>query len=163
MGYYALTEETAVQYVKEQGYFEKEATIVCREIGDGNLNYVFHLHDGKRGIIVKQALPYAKVVGESWPLSLNRATIESSALQIFAKYVPEFVPKVYGHDKELAVIVMEDLSSLTIVRKGFIEGEEYPLLSEHVGRFLGKVLFYTSDFGLNTEEKKSTRWKIYKP
>ncbi|EOW9527591.1 S-methyl-5-thioribose kinase [Bacillus cytotoxicus] len=163
MGYYALTEETAVQYVKEQGYFEKEATIVCREIGDGNLNYVFHLHDGEQGIIVKQALPYAKVVGESWPLSLNRATIESSALQIFAKYVPEFVPKVYGHDKELAVIVMEDLSSLTIARKGFIEGEEYPLLSEHVGRFLGKVLFYTSDFGLNAEEKRVLDGKFINP
>ena len=38
----------------------------------------------EKSIIIKQALPYAKVVGESWPLSIKRATIESKALQIFA-------------------------------------------------------------------------------
>ncbi|WP_459499657.1 S-methyl-5-thioribose kinase [Bacillus sp. C1] len=154
MGYRSLTKETAVQYVKEHGYFQKEAKITCHEIGDGNLNYVFRLHDGEHGMIVKQALPYAKVVGESWPLSIKRATIESQALQIFAKYVPEYVPEVYGHDEELAVTVMEDLSALTITRKGLIEGEDYPLLSQHIGRFLAHILFYTSDFGLLTEEKR---------
>ncbi|EOP50587.1 methylthioribose kinase [Bacillus cereus VDM021] len=135
MGYRSLTEETAVQYVKEHGYFEKKAKVTCHEIGDGNLNYVFRLHDGERGIIVKQALPYAKVVGESWPLSLRRATIESQALQVFAKYVPEYVPKVYGHDEELAVTVMEDLSTLTITRKGLSEGEDYPPMGRG-GQFL---------------------------
>lgn len=163
MGYRSLTEETAIQYVKEYGYFEKDAKVTCHEIGDGNLNYVFRLHDGKRGIIVKQALPYAKVVGESWPLSLRRATIESQALQIFAKYVPKYVPKVYGHDENLAVTVMEDLSSFTITRKGLIEGEEYPLLSQHIGRFLAHVLFYTSDFGLHAEGKRVLDGKFINP
>ena len=83
MGYYALTETTAIQYAKEHGYFEKKANVVCHEIGDGNLNYVFKLDDGEKSIIIKQALPYAKVVGESWPLSIKRATIESKALKIF--------------------------------------------------------------------------------
>ncbi|MDC2864925.1 S-methyl-5-thioribose kinase [Bacillus sp. BP-3] len=154
MGYKQLTEKTAVTYAKENGYFSEEAVVTCEEIGDGNLNYVFRLHDGKKGLILKQALPYAKVVGESWPLSLRRATIESDALQIFAKYVPEYVPKVYGHDETLAIIVMEDLSALTITRKGLIAGEDYPLLSRHIGCFLARVLFYTSDFGLQAEEKR---------
>ena len=82
MGYYSLTEITAVQYAKDHGYFEAKANVVCHEIGDGNLNYVFKLDDGEKSIIIKQALPYAKVVGESWPLSIKRATIESKALQI---------------------------------------------------------------------------------
>ncbi|EEL49500.1 MULTISPECIES: S-methyl-5-thioribose kinase [Bacillus cereus group] len=163
MGYCSLTEETAVQYAKENGYFGEKAKITCHEIGDGNLNYVFRLQDEERSIIVKQALPYAKVVGESWPLSLRRATIESQALQIFAKYVPEYVPKVYGHDEELAVTVMEDLSALTITRKGLIEGEDYPLLSHHIGRFLAHVLFYTSDFGLLAEDKRVLDGKFINP
>ena len=50
--------------------------------------------------------------------------------------------------------VIEDLSRLTITRKGLIEGEEYPLLSQHIGRFLAHVLFYTSDFGVRSEEKR---------
>ncbi|WIY60082.1 S-methyl-5-thioribose kinase [Bacillus arachidis] len=163
MGYRSLTIETAVQYVKEHGYFRTDAKLTCHEIGDGNLNYVFRVHDGESGLIVKQALPYAKVVGESWPLSLRRATIESQALQVFAKYVPEYVPKVYGHDEELAVTVMEDLSAFTITRKGLVEGEEYPLLSQHIGRFLAHVLFYTSDFGLLAEEKRVLDGKFVNP
>ncbi|PFK46841.1 S-methyl-5-thioribose kinase [Bacillus cereus] len=163
MGYSSLTEETAVQYAKENGYFGEKAKITCHEIGDGNLNYVFRLHDEERSIIVKQALPYAKVVGESWPLSLRRATIERQALQIFGQYASEYVPKVYGHDEELAVTVMEDLSSLTIARKGLIEGEDYPLLSQHIGRFLAHVLFYTSDFGLLAEDKRVLDGKFINP
>jgi 5-methylthioribose kinase len=154
VGYKKLTEETAVTYAKENDYFSEKAVVTCEEIGDGNLNYVFRLHDGKKGLILKQALPYAKVVGESWPLTLRRATIESHALQIFARYVPEYVPKVYGHDEILAISAIEDLSALMITRKGLINGEDYPLLSKHIGRFLAHVLFYTSNFGLQAEEKR---------
>ncbi|MCP8970819.1 S-methyl-5-thioribose kinase [Ectobacillus ponti] len=154
MAYQPLTEETAIALAKEIGYFSQEAAVTCSEIGDGNLNLVFHIRSGEKGIIIKQALPYAKVVGESWPLSLRRATIESNALTTFAKYVPELVPEVYYHNEELAVTVMEDLSHMTISRKGLIEGEDYPLLSQHIGTFSAKTLFYTSDFGLEAQEKR---------
>ncbi len=43
MGYYSLTEITAVQYAKDHGYFEEKANVLCHEIGDGNLNYVFQI------------------------------------------------------------------------------------------------------------------------
>ncbi len=152
--YEPLREETAVLLAKQLGYFAEDAAVTCKEIGDGNLNLVFHIQDEQKGIIMKQALPYAKVVGESWPLSLRRATIESNALRTFAKYVPDLVPEVYYHDEELAITVMEDLSHLTIARKGLIEGEDYPLLSEHIGTFVAKALFYTSDFGLHASEKR---------
>ncbi|MFX3624090.1 MAG: S-methyl-5-thioribose kinase [Ectobacillus sp.] len=163
MTYKPLTEQAAINLAKQLGYFADEAAVTCTEIGDGNLNLVFHLREGDKGIIIKQALPYAKVVGESWPLSLRRATIESNALQIFAKYVPEFVPKVYYHDEKLAITVMEDLSHLTITRKGLIEGENYPLLSEHIGTFIAKVLFYTSDFGLEAQEKRKLDAQFVNP
>lgn len=154
MGYQSLTEETAILYAKQHDYFTENEEVTCREIGDGNLNYVFHLQGKHQSLIIKQALPYAKVVGESWPLSLKRATIESNALRVFAKYVPQYVPKVYSHDETLAITVMEDLSAFTIARTGLIEGEEYPLLSQHIGSYLAHTLFYTSDFGLSAEEKR---------
>ena len=68
-------------------------------------------------MVIKQAVPYAKVVGESWPLTLDRARIESSALIRQAEHVPHLVPKVYYSDTELAVTVLEDLSHLEIARK----------------------------------------------
>ena len=66
-----------------------------REVGDGNLNLVFIVTGGAGGVVVKQALPYVRLVGESWPLPLDRAHFEHEALKIQAAYVPMHVPKVY--------------------------------------------------------------------
>ena len=51
-----------------------------REVGDGNLNLVFIVEGPAGGVIVKQALPYVRLVGESWPLPLKRAFFEYHAL-----------------------------------------------------------------------------------
>ncbi|QHZ46538.1 S-methyl-5-thioribose kinase [Bacillus sp. NSP9.1] len=154
--YEILTESSAAALAVRLGLFSSKSTLTCREIGDGNLNLVFRVYDQeqKKGLIIKQAVPYAKVVGESWPLSLDRARIESSALIRQAEHAPHLVPKVYYSDTELAVTVLEDLSHLTIARKGLIEGYDYPHLSEDIGEFLGKTLFYSSDYVLDPKVKE---------
>ncbi|WP_199426445.1 S-methyl-5-thioribose kinase [Thermaerobacillus caldiproteolyticus] len=163
--YEPLTESAAIALAVRLRLFPEGAPLVCREIGDGNLNLVFHIVNQQtgKGIIIKQALPYAKVVGESWPLTLKRAAIESNALRTFASYVPEYVPKVYYSDESLAITVMEDLSHLQIARKGLIEGKTYPLLSQHIGEYVAKTLFYTSDFGMNQQEKKQLAQSFVNP
>ncbi|WP_377519715.1 S-methyl-5-thioribose kinase [Priestia megaterium] len=163
--YHPLTEISAIKLVKKLGLFDATEALTAREIGDGNLNLVFHIINDQtnKSIIVKQALPYAKVVGESWPLSLNRATIESNALKQFGAFTPELVPAVYYHDETLAVTVMEDLSHLTISRAGLIQGENYPLLSQHIGSFLGHIAFKTSDFALKPQDKKEEVVKYSNP
>ncbi|WHY79124.1 S-methyl-5-thioribose kinase [Neobacillus sp. WH10] len=163
--YEPLTEDAAICLALSLNIFADNALLSCKEIGDGNLNLVFHIineHDGK-GIIIKQALPYAKVVGESWPLTVKRAKIEADALKTFGQLAPDYVPKVYFTDDVLAVTVMEDLSHLVIARKGFINGETYPLLSKHLGEYLAKTLFYTSDYGLGPSEKKAEVQKFSNP
>ncbi|MDN7228439.1 S-methyl-5-thioribose kinase [Planococcus sp. N064] len=154
--YEALTEETAIALARRLYPFPEGTELVCREIGDGNLNYVFQIKDPKSGkaLIIKQALPYAKVVGESWPLTLKRAAIEANALQKHGEFAPGLVPSVYATDEELAITVMEDLSHLTIAREGLIQGETYPKLSEDIGEYLARTLFHTSDFALHPFEKK---------
>jgi len=159
MAYRALTEQEAVEYVRSlPGIFSEGAELTSHEIGDGNLNLVFHIREEGAGksVIVKQALPYARVVGESWPLTLDRARIESEALAIQYKLVPNLVPKVYHYDKELALTVMEDLSDHVIMRKGLIAGNRYPLFAKHIGQFLAHTLFYTSDLGAHPYEKKAS-------
>lgn len=67
--YHPLTTEEAIEFVKNiPGFFSQEARLECREIGDGNLNLVFHITDSEsnKSIIAKQALPYVKIVGESY-------------------------------------------------------------------------------------------------
>ena len=53
-----------------------------KEVGDGNLNLVFVVEGPAGGLCVKQALPYVCLVGESWPLPLERAFFEHEALAI---------------------------------------------------------------------------------
>lgn len=163
--YEPLTESGAVALAVRLGLFPEGTPLTCREIGDGNLNLVFRIVDQRtgNGVIIKQALPYAKVVGESWPLTLKRAVIESNALRTFASYVPQYVPTVYYSDESLAITVMEDLSHLQIARKGLIEGKTFPLLSEHIGEFIAKTLFYTSDFGMNQQQKKQLAQQFINP
>ncbi|MDQ0272797.1 S-methyl-5-thioribose kinase [Cytobacillus purgationiresistens] len=154
--YVGLTEETAIQLVKELAFFPIHAELTAKEIGDGNLNYVFRITDqeGGKSLIIKQALPYAKVVGESWPLTLKRSKIEADALIKHGEFVPLLVPKVYETDEDLAITIMEDLSHLKIARTGLIEGENYPKLARDIGEYIAKTLFYTSDFALHPFEKK---------
>ncbi|WP_408009891.1 S-methyl-5-thioribose kinase [Pseudalkalibacillus sp. A8] len=163
--YEPFTTETVVAYLKDGNFISKDSPVTCYEIGDGNLNYVFHVKEDDTGqsLIAKQALPYAKVVGESWPLTLDRARIESESLKEAAKYVPDLVPEVYGTDEVYAVTIMEDLSDYIILRKGLIEGRKYPKLATDIGKFIAHTLFHTSDFGLDPSEKKLLASKFVNP
>jgi 5-methylthioribose kinase len=164
--YHPLNEAQAIEYARQiPELFQAGAELSSREIGDGNLNLVFHISEQATGksIILKQALPYAKVVGESWPLTLDRARIESEALQIEESLCPDLVPHVYAYEPDLALTVMEDLSDHVIMRKGLIERNQYPLFAEHIGRFLANTLFFTSDLGKNQQEKKIQLGRFINP
>jgi 5-methylthioribose kinase len=129
---------------------------IC-EVGDGNLNLVFIVTSGAGGVVVKQALPYVRLVGESWPLPLDRAHFEQEALKIQAAYVPMHVPKVYHFDSEQAAIVMAYLSPHIILRKGLIRRVKYPQLADHLSTFLAEMLFRTSDLGMPADAKKASQ------
>ncbi|CAG7631433.1 S-methyl-5-thioribose kinase [Paenibacillus allorhizosphaerae] len=164
--YHPLTEAEAIQYARTlPDLFTADSQLVSREIGDGNLNLVFHISEPSTGksIILKQALPYAKVVGESWPLTLDRARIESEALMIQESLCPELVPHVYSYVPDLALTVMQDLSDHVIMRRGLMEGNRYPLFAGHIGHFLAHTLFYTSDLGMNQQEKKERVKRFINP
>lgn len=162
--YKEFTIDTVIPFAKEHGWFEKNDVISAKEIGDGNLNYVFRLENEQgKSIIIKQSLPYAKVVGESWPLTLHRATIEAEALKKHGELAPGLVPEVYYTDETLAITVMEDLSHLTIAREGLVNGNVYPKLATDLGTYLAKTLYGTSDFGLHPFEKKRLQVKFSNP
>lgn len=164
--YKPLTEADAIQIARSvTTIFSPGDQLECREIGDGNLNLVFHVYNPHSSVslILKQALPYAKVVGESWPLTLDRARIESEALQWQAELAPGLVPVVYRYDAELALTVMEDLSDHVIMRKGLIEGGEYPRFAEDISEFMARTLFYTSDLAMNQQQKKERVKRFVNP
>lgn len=155
--YHTLTQKEALEYVHGiEGVFPEGTQLKIREIGDGNLNLVFHISDpaSGRALIFKQALPYFKVIGESVPLTLDRVRIEYEALNIQGEHCPDLTPKVYAYEPDLALMVMEDLSDHNVMRNGLMERSRYPLFAEHIGSFLARTMFLTSDLAMDQQEKK---------
>jgi 5-methylthioribose kinase len=125
-----------------------------REVGDGNLNLVFIVEGPAGGVVVKQALPYVRLVGDSWPLPLERSWYEYSALTEQGRYAPGLTPEIFHFDREQALIAMEYLSPHVIMRKGLIGGVEYPRFAADVATFLAQTLFGTSVLAGAAEEHK---------
>ncbi len=126
-----------------------------REVGDGNLNLVFIVEGPQGSAIVKQALPYVRLVGDSWPLPLKRSFFEYHALTRQAARDPGMVPQIYHFDAEQAIIIMEFLSPHIILRRALIEGQELPKIAKDLGLFLARTLFRGSDLCLDTKLRKA--------
>jgi 5-methylthioribose kinase len=124
------------------------------EVGDGNLNLVFIVKGDRGGVAVKQALPYVRLVGKSWPLPLSRAHYEYLALSKQADLAPGLVPALLHHNETLALTVMELLEPHIIMRKGLVAAAQYPRFAGDITTFMARTLFFTSDLALSAAEKK---------
>jgi 5-methylthioribose kinase len=133
-----------------------------REVGDGNLNLVFIVEGERGGVVAKQALPYVRLVGESWPLPLERSWFEYSALTVEARYAPRLTPEVFHFDRAQAMIVMEYLHPHVIMRKGLIRAIEYPRFADDIAEFLAFTLFNTSALAGTAAEHKA-RVELFAP
>ena len=125
------------------------------EVGDGNLNLVFIVKGPDGGVAVKQALPYVRLVGESWPLPLSRAHYEHMALTEQARLTGRLVPKIHHYDERQALIVMELLEPHIIMRRGMIAATEYPKFADDISSFMAHILYFTSDLALKADRKKA--------
>jgi 5-methylthioribose kinase len=159
--YRPLDLQSVAAYVKTRpelhGIFRADDNLEASEVGDGNLNLVFIIRaqsDPKRTVVLKQALPYLRLVGDSWPLPTDRARIEAEVLKIEYDLVPEHTPKVYFYDPDMYVTAMQNLDRHVIMRKGLSQGIRYPKFAQHIGIFLARTLGATSDLTLDYRTKK---------
>lgn len=116
----------------------------AEEIGDGNLNLVFRVRAGNRSVIVKQALPYLRVAGEGWPLTLDRGRIEAEAMAVHASLAPGCGPRVLHVDPQLAAVVLEDLHAHVVWRTALVAGTHVAGVAQGLGAYCAKVLLGTS-------------------
>lgn len=128
---------------------------VVTEVGDGNLNLVFIVAGPEGKVIVKQALPYVRLVGDSWPLPLYRAFYEYHALTRQAARVPGAVPDILHFDEAQALIVMEFLEPHIILRRKLIRGERVAGLAEFLGTFCAQTAFRGSELAMKSVDKKA--------
>ncbi|KAL2231546.1 methylthioribose kinase [Sesamum indicum] len=160
-GFRPLDEKLLVEYLKGTpslaaklgSQFDK---LEIKEVGDGNLNFVYIVIGSSGAVVIKQALPYIRCIGESWPMTKERAYFEATTLQDHGRLCPAHVPEVYHFDREMCLIGMRYIEPPHIIlRKGLIAGIEYPLLAEHISEYLARTLFYTSLLYLTTTNHKS--------
>ena len=159
-GFEALTVETlarrlAANAVLRARIGEDAARWKVREVGDGNLNLVFIVEGGAGSAVVKQALPYVRLVGESWPLPLKRTFFEYNALIREAERDPGRTPEVFLFDADQALVAMEYLTPHVILRRALIEGRQLPKIARDLGLFAARTLFRGSDLSMDTARRKA--------
>ena len=159
-GYRPLDADTLAPYLAEQPELRarlggEPSGWRVEEVGDGNLNLVFLVHGPAGGLCVKQALPYVRLVGESWPLPVDRAFYEHETLAEHGRHAPGLTPAIYRFDPVMMLIVMELLEPHIIMRRGMIQGIRYPRAATDMAEYMARTLFFTSDLGTSAAEKKA--------
>ena len=166
-GFYALNSSTVLDYVSQYpkvcapigGKASKEDW-VSKEVGDGNINFVYIITNQKTNaaIVLKQGLPYVRCVGESWPLTQERVRYEAEALIAAHGFCPEHVPEVYLYDSKMSTIAMRYIEPPNkIARVGLCEGTTYVRMAEHVGKYLAETLFKSSAICLGAKKFRENR------
>jgi 5-methylthioribose kinase len=128
------------------------ATLTVSEVGDGNLNLVFVCADAAgRRLVLKQALPYVRLVGPEWPMTEERATREAAALRAHGA-LSDNVCRLIGFDAERYVLALEDLSDHEVFRGRLNAGGPHAGVAELLADYVADVAFGTSFLALGEEE-----------
>lgn len=151
-----MTKEQIREYIGEHfPLFNSGADVDVREIGDGNINYVFRVinTNQQESLVVKQADKLLRSSGR--PLDINRNKIEAEVLNIQYKLVPEYVPEVLLYDEKMAVMVMEDISIYENLRYALLAKKVFPKLAQQISQFLVQTLGNTNDVVMDKRQKKA--------
>ena len=161
--HFLLDCDEVLSYVKEKKLFLENSDLTAKEIGDGNINYIFKVEDKINGksIILKQADKLLRSSGR--PLDLSRSKIEANILKIENDLAPNFVPKVYLYDEIMCVLAMEDISEYKNLRTELLAGKIFPNLANNISEFLSKTLLLTTDLFMNKFEKKKNVKEFINP
>ena len=161
--HFLLDCDEVISYVKEKNLFQGNANLTVKEIGDGNINYIFKVEnkiDGK-SIVLKQADKLLRSSGR--PLDLARSKIEANILRIENNLAPHFVPEIYFYDEIMCVLAMEDISEYKNLRTELIAGKIFPNFVDNISEFLSRTLLLTTDLFMDKFEKKKNVKEFINP
>jgi 5-methylthioribose kinase len=158
--YRPLEAEGALAYVGASplmgSFFEAGEPLEVVDLAEGNVNLVFRVRSSRRArsVIVKQALTHARRYPE-FKMPLERAHLEHAILTEQARHCPERVPAILLHDAAMFINVLEDLDRHEILRGALLRQATFRDFGAHMGAFLARTLFYTSDLYLGSADKKA--------
>lgn len=153
--YKMFNQESAADYIRGKGFFaDCGDPLISREIGDGNMNYIYRISCGEKSLILKQA-GEATRLSSGKNISRKRNQREARALIRQNEIVPGSTPKVYLYDEVMDCVVMEDMKDYTVMRQALLDGR--PLcdsFGEQIGHILAENYRQTSDVQADHIRKK---------
>ncbi len=162
--HFKLTEQDVIEYVYEKlNFFDKNADLICNEIGDGNINFVFRVIDEKSGksLIIKHS--DVQVRSSKRDIGLDHNRIEAEILKIQQTLAPGLVPQVYLYDPVMCCICMEDLSDYENMRYAMIAHKIFPGFAEQISTFMANTLIKTTDSVIKPQEKRELVKRFINP
>ena len=169
-----LTVAGVADYLKEKKIFSADANLTVvdlhavKESIEGFVNLIYHVYDQSgKSVIMKQMLSFPRFRIEDeknntvedgtdagWTLDLGRMRSEIATLIFWNSVYPGISPEIYLFDEPNRIIVMEDLMELSLLRFELCRMVKHPHLTNKIGAFFARNLFFSSNLHL-TNYKKS--------
>mgnify|MGYP000995411537 FL=1 len=163
--HYKMEGDDIIDYVFEHSnFFDSNENLVCEEIGDGNINYVYRIFDTntKKSLILKQADVQTRVRPDGY-LNPDRSIREAEVLKLYNKSAPDFSPKIIYADSVMAAIIMEDIGSYSNLRMELMAGKIFYGIEKLIVRFIVDASLPSTDLVLAYQKKFKAAAKFYNP
>ena len=163
--HYKMEGDDIIDYVFEHSnFFDSNENLVCEEIGDGNINYVYRIFDTntKKSLILKQADVQTRVRPDGY-LNPDRSIREAEVLKLYNECAPGFSPKIIYADPIMAAIIMEDIGSYSNLRMELMAGKIFYGIEKLIARFIVDTSLPSTDLILAYQKKFKAASKFYNP
>lgn len=148
-----MTPQQVVSHLRDRlgAEWSAERVTSVEERSDGNINVVYVVRNGTESVVVKQGLPYVRILRD-WTMPAERICREAELYEGWAGGAPGSVPAVYDLDREHCILVMEYLDDCAVWRNELTEGRSHASAASDVGTILARTAFSTSLLSLPAGE-----------
>lgn len=153
MGIQILTTENIPMYLSQQpALLNHIGEIASIELSDqGKINGVFFVHGFSGSLVLKQGLPWVRVLPD-WPLPASRVAGEARLLTRWSSIDNGCTPVVFNLDDKHMVLAMEYLGDHVLLRDLLSSETPISAVGDALGRTLGKVALATSPLAGSSED-----------
>ena len=114
-----------------------------KEIGDGNLNFIFRAQTAQKSLILKYSPPYLRMLGKAFKLPQSRICAEMHTMAYFKSIASEFIPTLYHCDEKAFLFVMEDLEGYETLQQKQLHEPISMSIYAKLGDFLALMRTHT--------------------
>ncbi|PRZ30179.1 5'-methylthioribose kinase [Antricoccus suffuscus] len=105
-----------------------------------------------RCVVLKQALPYVRLVGPEWPMTEDRARREANTITAHTKVSPRHVCNLIDFDADNHALALEDLTDHEVLRTRLNDGGSHEDIFEQLAQYVADVAMGTSWYGVSEED-----------